>query len=336
MRNRCLLLLLTCGIATSAASAAGPVTVKSALLGELAVYPERTAPASVLSLNESTISAEIAANVMEIPVRVGDIAEAGSKLLVLDCADYTLAERRARATVESQDARLGLAAKQLERAKLLEQQQSVAVEAVDVRTSELAVLESDKRIAMANRDMAARNVSRCEVVSPFRGLVTERISAVGEFAAAGTPLLKILDLTAIEVSAQVSSDEVVQIGKAGQIYFSYADQRYPLKLRTVLPAINPSTRNQEVRLEFERDVAITGAAGKLIWSDYRPHIPADLLVNRDGRLGIFINSNGTARFHPLEAAQAGRSTPVDLPADTQIIIEGHFSLQDNAGVQVTN
>jgi len=336
MRNRCLLALLICGIVPHVVSAAGSVTVKSASLSELAVYPERTAPATVLSLNESTISAEIAATVMEIPVRVGDIAEAGSKLLGLDCADYTLAERRVSAMLESLDARLGLAAKQLERAKLLERQQSVAVEAVDVKTSELAVLESEKRIAMANREVAARDVSRCLVVSPFRGLVTERISAVGEFASAGTPLVKIVDLTAIEVSAQVSSDEVVQIDTAEQIYFSYAELRYPLTLRTVLPAINPSTRSQEVRLEFEQTAAITGAAGKLIWSDYRPHLPADLLVNRDGQLGIFIFTNGTARFHPLEGAQAGRTTPVDLPADTQIIIEGHFSLQDNAGVQVTD
>ena len=336
MLPRFFLFLLTASVLAPLAEADEQAVVKVALLNEIAVYPERTAPANVISLNDATISAEIAASVTEIPVRVGDIVEPGSRLAMLECTDYKLAERRSIAMLESLNARIDLAAKRLERARLLEQQQSVSVEALDERSSELAVLQADKRIAAANQDGAARNVSRCEVTSPFRGVVVERLSAVGQFAGTGTPLLRVLDLSALEVSAQVSTDEITQIESADQIYFSYADRRFPVKTRSILPTINPATRNQEVRLLFSEDNAITGAAGKLIWSDPRPHIAADLLVQREGRLGIFIYADGLARFYPLVTAQAGRSTPVDLPGSAQIIIEGHYSLQDNTGVKVRN
>lgn len=327
------LCLLAAAALLPVAGAAEPVTVKTALLREIAVYPERNAPATVVSLNETTISAEIAAPVITFPARVGDRVEAGAVLLSLDCSDYRLAARRAEATVESLQARVALARKQLDRAKSLEQQ-AVAVEAVDTRGSELAVLESEQRIAQANRELASRNVARCEIKSPFPGLVTARLSAVGQFAGVGSPLVRVLDLSQIEVSAQVPDGEVAQIESAGELSFSYGARRYSLRLRAVLSAINPSTRNQEVRLSFSGEPAIVGAAGKLLWTDPRPHIPSGLLVSRDGNPGIFVVKNGNASFVPLPEAQPGRTAPVDLPADTAIITDGHYGLQHDTGVTV--
>ncbi len=81
--------------------AAEKVTVKTARISEVAIYPERSAPAAVVSLNESVISARIAARVDELSVRVGDIVEKGGDLAKLDCSDYELAYRESVARLEA-------------------------------------------------------------------------------------------------------------------------------------------------------------------------------------------------------------------------------------------
>jgi len=330
------LLVVYCCITASAVFVAEANEVSTALLGEIASYPERSAPATVVSLNAAIISAEIPARIIQLPVRVGDIVEAGSTLAILDCTDYELAQRRTLANVDALAARLELARKRLQRTRTLRAQDTVAEEALDERASELAIIEAEFSAAQASTDVSANNISRCHIISPYSALVTERISAVGEFASAGTPLIGILDISDIEISAQVSVDDGSQIESAAEIFFTYSDRRYPVRLRTVLPAVNSDTRNQEVRLVFANDRAVTGAAGRLAWNDPRPHIPANLLVDRDGQLGVFIYTNGRVIFQPVEGAQSGRSSPVNLPEETYLVTEGQYSLQDNTQVQVVD
>ena len=83
---------------------------------------------------------------------------------------------------------------------------------------------------------------------------------------------------------------------------------------------------------FADESAMTGAAGKLVWKDQRPHIPGQYLVRRNDKLGFFTIKNDIAVFIPLLDAQAGRASPTDLPEQTLIVIEGQFSLKENDSV----
>ena len=73
---------------------AEPISVKVANLTDVASYPKRTAPATVISLNDSTISSEISAKVIAFPTRVGDIVEKNKTLVSLNCTDYELIKRQ--------------------------------------------------------------------------------------------------------------------------------------------------------------------------------------------------------------------------------------------------
>jgi hypothetical protein len=114
--------------------------------------------------------------------------------------------------------------------------------------------------------------------------------------------------------------------------FQHDDKSYPVNLRAILPSINSETRNSEVRLLFQNGPALPGASGKLIWKDLRAHIPGNLIVKRNGDLGVFIYDAGKARFVALPGAQAGRASPVDLSLNSTIITEGHFALKNNDDV----
>ncbi|MFT7460107.1 MAG: RND family efflux transporter MFP subunit [Planctomycetota bacterium] len=313
-------------------SADETVTVKTALLSEVAIYPERTAPASVISLNATSMAAEIPARIVEIAVRVGDIVEKDQVLVRLKCIDYEIEQSGAEARLESIAARIELAKRRLERTRKLTMKQSVSEELLDERESELTVLLSDKTDARASLNLTRVRVASCVINSPFRALVTERTSAVGNYADVGKTLVKILDIEHLEVSAQVYAQDVYQLESAAQLLFEHDDNTYPLDLRSILPSIDSETRNREVRLLFRNGPALAGASGKLLWRDKRPHIPGNLVVRRDGKLGVFIYDTGKVHFHALADAMAGSVSPIDLALTTEIVIEGHHALNDNDAV----
>lgn len=323
-------------LSTNVVLADEKITVNTATLADVAIYPQRSAPATVISLNESMISARIMSQVDELPVRVGDIVEKGSLLAKLDCSDYQLASRESRSRIEVFKVQIDLAKRRLQRTRKLTLKKSISEEILDERESDLAVLNVEIIGAKTDLQMANINESRCTVVSPFRALITERASAVGQFTNVGTVLAKIMDIEELELSAQVFSHDTQQIVNSGKLIFEHAGIQYPVKLRTIIPAINTETRNREARLLFKNDPALPGAAGKLLWRDTRAHIPGEFLVRRNGELGVFSIKDNVAHFISIPSAQVGRASPTTLPVDTALVIEGHFSLKDTDDVSVTD
>lgn len=315
--------------------AAEPVPVKAAAFSQLAVHPQRSAPAVTLTLNDAPIAAQIAARIEAIPVRVGDVAGKGQLLVKLDCADYQLNRRQTQARLAALDARIELAGRKLERTRGLTKHQAVSEEILDEREADLKVLQADRMAAQAELETAKLNESRCTIHSPYQAVVTRRAAAEGQYASPGTVLVQIMDISDPEVSAQVFSGDVEQISADTGLYFEFVGKRHPVTLRAIVPAINSETRNREVRLVFKDQPALPGAAGKLVWRDPRAHVPGNLLLERGGVLGVFIVNDSHGKFFPLPSAQAGRASPADLPETANIVTEGRYALQDGDAVVVT-
>lgn len=318
----------------AAAAAADPAPVQTARLADIASYPQHAAPATVVSLNEARVATQVAGEVVAIEVLPGDGVQAGAVLARIDCRDHELALQRSRAALAALEARIDLAEKRLARASELRTRQSISAEAVDERASELTALQADRQAALANRAQASINVERCQVRAPYPALVTERLAAVGDYTMAGDPLLRVIDTSALEVSALLTTSRADSLAPGAEPRFVAAAKSWPLVLRTVVAAVDSSTRNREARLRFSDTAALPGTAGELQWQDPRPHLPAGLLVRRDGRHGIFLAVDGRARFQPLPEADPGRAVAVTLPADTRVITEGHLGLNDGQAISI--
>ena len=107
------------------------IKVETALLSEIAIYPKRSAPATVVSLNATGVAAEIPAKIQVITVRVGDIVEKDQVLVHLKCIDYELEQDEAEARLMSFGARIDLAKRRLQRTRKLTEKQSVSEELLD-------------------------------------------------------------------------------------------------------------------------------------------------------------------------------------------------------------
>lgn len=305
-----------------------PIIVRTQTLVELAIYPESATPAVVVSLNDSPIAAQIDAPVAEMPVRVGDTVKVGVVLVKLACKDFELERVRLQAEKQATQARLELADWQLKQTETLAKQQTLPQGQVQEKRSQRSVLRGDLAAQSARIASTDRQIAGCKVKAPYAGVITARLIAVGQYVTKGTPLVRLLDTSQLEISAQVPSREVTALQQAETLDFEHDGKRYPLQLRTVLPTINSETGSHEARLDFKAQHDEAGAAGRLLWRDKTMHIPADLLVKRGEQLGVFVLQDGSAHFHPLPYAQSGRPEAIELSADMDIIVSGQFALNE--------
>ncbi|MBI3147688.1 MAG: efflux RND transporter periplasmic adaptor subunit [Betaproteobacteria bacterium] len=294
----------------------------------VAVYPQREAPAAVVSRNESRIAAELPAVVLEMNAEVGEVVAKGSVLARLDPRDYELALARARAAEESTKARLALAEAQLKRARELKAEGFISADALLQRETELAVVAAELKSAAAALATARHNLDKCVIRAPYRAIVRSRGGQVGELAGSGVPLYTLTEAERLEVAAQVPAREASDLAQAKDFHFVGQDGHFALALLRISPAIDRAARTREVRLAFKGKAPLPGAEGRLEWRDAQAHLPAEYLLRRGKELGVFLNEAGKARFLPLPEAQEGRPVRAALAPSARVAGAGRHALSD--------
>lgn len=313
-----------------------PISVTVKPLAKVAKFPMRREPATVISLNDSRLSSEISAVIADILVQVGQVVKPGTPLVKLDRADTELALKRAKAILRSLEARQRQAQRQLQRAQTLAQQRSLSEEELHRRETDMQICEAEIAAQQVAIAQIQRNLAKTVLRAPFNGIVMERLSHQGELAMPGTPLIRMIDIDEVKLSASLQPQHIDSLKSAKTIKFIFQDRAYPVVLQTVTPAVDQRERSQEVRLRFTQAAPLVGSTGHLAWRLPKPHLPADLLVRRSNDLGVFIVADKHAKFIALDKAQEGQPTKVDLPDDSAVIIDGRFLLADGDPVTVVD
>jgi RND family efflux transporter MFP subunit len=323
-------------LANPSLAAREPISVTVKPLAKVAQFPLRQEPAKVISLNDSRLSSEITAVIADIPVQVGQVVKSGTPLVKLDRVDTELALERAKAILSSLEARQRQAQRQLQRAQTLAQQRSLSEEELHRRETNMQISEAEITAQQVAIAQIQRNLTKSVLRAPFKGIVMERLSHLGELAIPGTPLIRMLDVEGIQLSAKLQPQHIDSLKSAKNVNFMSQGRAYPVELYTVTPAMDERERSQEVRFRFTEALPLVGSTGYLLWRRDEPHLPADLLVRRGSALGLFIVADKHAKFITLEKAQEGQPAPVDLPNDSAVIIDGRFLLADGDLVTVVN
>jgi RND family efflux transporter MFP subunit len=313
-------------------SAAVPVTVLP--VGDLLQQMHYSAPATVIARNSPSLSAEINARIDSIPVMVGDTVEPGDLLAQLDCRQYDSLLAAAKAGMDQLASERDFSAAQLKRARGLKLKKGISDEGVEQRKSEWESYSARYRMHEEAQRQAQLQVERCQIHSPFTAVVVERLASSGNLATIGTPILKLVQLDDIEISANLREQEAKTLRESKQIRFEFFNQEYRLTLRRIVPVIESRTRTREVRLLFSKESAPAGAAGRVVWQGESLQLPAGYLVRRSGQLGVFLVDGNKARFHPVAGAIEGQPAVVDLPAEQLLIVEGRQRLGDGDEISV--
>jgi multidrug efflux pump subunit AcrA (membrane-fusion protein) len=98
---------------------------------------------------------------------------------------------------------------------------------------------------------AQAQLSYSEIRSPISGFITDRPLYPGEMAAAGTPLLTVMDISSVIAKAHIPQDEAaaLKVGDKGTMTVPGMDHPVQGKVTVVSPALDPNSTTIEVWFE---------------------------------------------------------------------------------------
>jgi len=100
---------------------------------------------------------------------------------------------------------------------------------------------------------AEAELSYTEIRSPISGVVTDRPLFAGETAAAGTPLITVMDTSALIAKLHVGQTQAqsLKVGAPATVTVPGIDDPVPAKVSLVSPALDPGSTTVEVWLRIE-------------------------------------------------------------------------------------
>jgi len=325
-------ILFACVLLAGRLHAQEPVPVQVQPVSEVLVELEQNAPAEVLSLNVATLSAEVTAVVSQILRDVGETIQRGDLLLELEATDYALAVQQAEANLEAAKAQKMQADARLKRARTLGTKQYISADDLLARETEVMVISAQIRVQEASLAIARRNLEKCQITAPFDGYVSERRTQLGAYVIPGSPLLVLTQTDRFELEAEIPDELQSSLLQATSMEFVSRNESWPVRLLRVSPGVEMERRSRRARFAFVADAPTVGRSGEIVWRMDKSLLPANLVVRRNGVLGVFLSESDTARFLPLPGAQEGRPVRVDLPPDTEVVTQGRDRLQDGVAI----
>lgn len=194
-----------------------------------------SAPGQVQPKTKVSISARVAAQIVELPYREGDRVHEGDVVVRLEDRDLQAAVDSAQASLEAEQARLEgarasyvNAVAEWERQKSLFGTKDVSKSLMEGAEAEMRRQESNLQaaehsidVAKARLDQSKENLKYATIASPINGRVTKLNAEVGELVVtgtmnnAGTVIMEIADLSEMLVKAEVSESDIAPV-RAGQ------------------------------------------------------------------------------------------------------------------------
>ncbi len=307
-----------------------PVTAKT--VEQLAFYPVKSAPAKVITLNHAKIPAQVGGIIEYFNHRVGDTVKKGDIIARLDCQDITLTLARLEADVKQSQVQQAFNQREMDRAVKLNKNRSVSESELDLKQTNVATGKSQIKALKVNLKQQQVFAARCNITAPFNGIVTKRIASIGEQVDQGKTVVELLESGQQEVSAQIALSDQHAFSNAREYWFEVNGEKFPLKVRQLIPMIADNSRSLESRLDFVNEKTYSGVTGRVKWHTPNPYLPGHLLQKRDGQYGFFVVEQSSTRFIAVQGAQEGRPIKIDTNANYQIIIDGRFGLSDKQNI----
>jgi len=189
-----------------------------------------TANGKIQPETEVSISPDVSGEIVDLVIKEGDVVKKGQYLLKIKPEAYQMARNRAEASLNNSRARQKQAEAQLEMANLDFKRNKQLYEDEAISTSEyeqsmtayntaLAEKEASEfsvQSAQATVDEADESLTKTSIYAPMAGTVSslsvelgERV--VGTSMMSGTEMLRIADLSRMEVEVEVNENDIVRV-----------------------------------------------------------------------------------------------------------------------------
>lgn len=331
------LLALFAPAVTLAQDAPPPAPPKPVKLMELTAKPmvlKRQFFGQVAARQTVDLAFQVGGQLLELNAEEGTAKSQGDLIAQLDVAGYERAVAQAKANYNK-------AQRDAERLTSLRGQ---AVSPVQVQDAETQLKLAE--IALAN---ANDNLGHATLRAPFNALVARRLIANYQTVAAGTPVVRLHDVSEMRVDIQVPEVLFRQAGAGNGVSFAAEfpgdPQQYPLTLREFETETSSIGQSYAITLAFaENPGAFVFPGASVTVYATADGLPAGgiilpetaLTYDPEGAPFVMVYQDGTLTRTPVtvELAEDGNLYMTDGPADgTQIVMTGASQLRDGQAVR---
>jgi RND family efflux transporter MFP subunit len=195
---------------------------------------------------------------------------------------------------------------------------------------------------------AEAQLSYTEIRSPINGIVTDRPLFAGETAAAGAPLITVMDTSALIAKLHIAQQQAqrLSLGAAAAIKVPGVDDPVPAKVSLISPALDPGSTTVEVWLRLENPKGRFKAGTAVHATVTGRTVPNALIVPIDAiqtgadgtsKAVMVIAADGTAHKKTIalgiQTTEDGQILSGITPTD-MVITTGGYGLDDGTKVKI--
>ena len=324
------------------AGAAATTTVTTATVISRDDSASLDASGSFVADESADVAAQTAGPVVETPVSVGNLVEAGAVLLRLDNREALMRVEQAQAALQQAEneasggrgaadtaaSQAKLAAANTARYSEMLRSGDISRSTYEQTVQQGLVADDQARMARQRLDssLAAIASARAQVAlatkaaedtvirAPFAGFIAERQAALGEYVTPGLVVARVLRMSPILLHALVPESEAMRVrpgtGAVAQVA-AYRDREFRGSVRIISPAVDATTRTFTAQIAFANgDHALRpGMFGtvRLMEGPARQAIlipRAAALVDGPGATQVFVISGGIATARTVQLGNA--------------------------------
>jgi RND family efflux transporter MFP subunit len=194
------------------------------------------------------ISPDVSGLVTDVRVHDNQPVVRGQVLFVIDRPRFALAVEQAQAVVQAQQVALAQALREDRRNHALGD--LVAAETTEQGAARVAQLKASLAQARVSLDTAKLNLSRTTVTAPVDGVAADVSLRPGDYAAAGRPLLGVVDGASLHVDGYFEETKLARIhlGDPAEVRLMGDRRRLNGHVQSIAPAIEDRERSQSANL----------------------------------------------------------------------------------------
>jgi membrane fusion protein, multidrug efflux system len=329
-----------------------PRKVKTAAVAETPFGETVTANGTLAAYDQTTVSVKVPGRVRAISVDLGSVVARGQVIAQVDSEDYRLRVQQAEASLAQARARLGLdpvgtddridpektatvrqaravldeARYNRDRAARLVEQGVIAKAEFDTANATFKVAEGRHQDAyeeIRNRQgvlaqrrselaLARQQLKDTAVIAPLDGIVQEKRTSIGEYLAAGAPVVNIVRMDPLRLRAEIPERDSrsVRTGQDVRVTIEGDANVYVGKIMRLSPVIAEQNR----MLVVEADVRNNGklrpgsfAHAEIVTNDAKMAVtvPNNAIVTFAGIEKVIVVQNGKALEKPITTGRRG-------------------------------
>jgi RND family efflux transporter MFP subunit len=308
---------------------ADPPIVGVMIAKRMPMAPTMTVPGTVVSRNDSQLASEVEGRVSWV-ADVGTVVKANDVVTRVDPSLASLQLASDKANAARLAAQLAFDRNQADRMDNLFKQNAIAKSTRDQAAATRDMDAAALLQAQATLKKSQYQLVHGEIRAPFAGRVVARLINPGEYVTAGKPVLRLVDVSALEVSVQAPIDASRFAREGMPLTIEIQGRPVLATVRAIVPVGDIVSRTIELRLVLPANGGLVGDAAKVFLPSAAPRqvvaVSRDALVLREDNTYVFkIDAKGNAQRVAVETgAEQGALVEIKgaiAPGD-RVIIRG--------------